>query len=213
MRKLHLNLLAIGKILLVFVIFVLFVPIAQAIGTLQKKGYFELSPGQTAEFVVLFWNSDELPTAVELNVKDVPENFIVIVEPKKFVLDKNITSSEVIGVPNVGYVRALPVKVLAKALENAKPGIYDIMVNMVAGETRRGLSFFQEKNFNFRVNVTGYLVERTKEPIGGPVEKVDNYTRSIEELEKTVSQDQTKLAFWIAVIVVILVVSWVVYKT
>lgn len=181
-------------------------PGVKALGTLQKKSYTEIKPGQIAEFVVLLWSLE--PVEIELKEKTVPKDWMVMVEPKNFILDNNITSSEVVSLQGE-YVKALPVEIFVIAPEDAKPGIYEIVINMIAGRSERGISFFQEKNFNFKVNISSRIIGvPTNESISKPVSKTGNFTIPIK-VEKI---DLTKLIFWSIIMVVFLLIGWSVYR-
>jgi len=208
MRELFFDML---KKILFVIILIIFIPDVKALGTLQKKNYLEMEPGQIAEFGILFWGSE--PTEIGLEEKITPKDWIIIVEPKKFVLDDNITSSEVIRLQDT-YVNALPVKVFAIPPENIDPGVYEITLNMIAGKIDRGVSFFQEKNFNFRVNVLGQAPEETRIVIGSINESVSetkNFTVPITKTER-VSPSFTRIIFWLIVVILVLLVSWVIYE-
>jgi hypothetical protein len=192
-------------------ILVMFISNVKALGTLQKKNYLEIEPGQIAEFDILFWDSES--TEIELEERVIPKNWIVIVEPKKFVLGDNVTSSEVIRIRNE-YIKALPIKIFAIPPEDINPGIYEITLNMVAGENDRGISFFQEKNFNFRVNILGQPPEENRIVIGSINESVSetkNFTVPITKTEK-LPPNFTRIIFWLITVILVLLVSWVVYK-
>jgi len=199
------------KFLFISMILILFIPDVKALGTLQKKSYSEINPGQIAEFSILFWTSE--PIEIELREKSVPKNWMIIVEPKNFVLNDNITSSEVISLQD-RYVKALPVKIFAIPPENVKPGDYEIKVNMVAGKSDKGISFFQEKNFDFRVNVLGSSPEQ-KETIDGSIDKniskTGKFIIPIKEIEE-IPSNYTRIIFWLIIITFSLLVCWVLYK-
>jgi hypothetical protein len=199
------------EILFLLMIFMLFIPSTKALGTLQKKNYLEIIPGKTAEFIVLFWNSEDLPITVNLSIITKPDNWLVIVEPKDFILEKNITSSEVVSSGNE-YINALPVKVLIMPDENVKPGIYDVMLKMTAGREEKGISFFQEKSFNFRVNVTGIEQGRFEDRM---FQKSENKTGSffvpIQRIEN-IAGSKWKIAFYSLILLLSLVVAWMVYR-
>jgi hypothetical protein len=187
------------------------IPDVKALGTLQKKNYLEIEPGQIAEFGILFWDSES--TEVELEEKITPKDWIVIVEPKKFVLGDNVTSSEVIRLQDT-YVKALPVNVFAIPPGDIDPGIYEITLNMITGKIDRGVSFFQEKNFNFRVNVLGRAPEETRIIIGSINESVSETKNSTAPITKTekISPSFTRIIFWLMVVMFVLLLSWVIYK-
>jgi len=186
-------------------------PNVKALGTLQKNNYLEIRPGQIAEFNILVWNTE--PMEIEFEEKNIPKDWITIIEPKKFVLTDNVTSSETIVVQN-RYVNSLPVKIFLIPPKDVKSGIYEIMIKMVAGKNETGISFFQEKNFNFKVNISGSYVEQketTKELIKDYVSKTRNFTFPSIEIEKT-STDYTKIIFWSIAIAITLAICWILYK-
>lgn len=209
MWKLYFDMLK--KVIFAFLILIVFIPNVKALGTLQKTSYLEIKPGQIAEFGILFWDSE--PTEIELKEKNVPENWIIIMEPKKFVLNDSIMSSEVISIQD-RYVKALPVKILIISPENAKPGLYETIIKMVAGKNEKGISFFQEKNFNFKVNISGISLEKNEtssESINKNISKIQNFTIPTREIEIP-QLDFTKIIFWSIIVIVTLLVCWILYK-
>lgn len=212
MWKLYLNLLN-KKLFFIFLIFILLIPEVEALGTLQKKRYIEIESGKIAEFTILFWNS-ELPIKIELKKRIVPKNWIVIIEPKEFILNKNFTSSEIITLQNK-YIKAFPVKIFVIVPEETNPGNYEIVINMVAGRTERGISFFQEKSFNFKINVSTPFIEQVKIPINEsvakPVGKTGNSTIPTKEIEEII-KNPIRVIFFSVVVALFLIVSWVVYR-
>ena len=210
MRECFFNMLK--KILFVFIVSIMFIPTIKALGTLQKKSYLEINPGQVAEFSILFWNQE--PIEIELKEKVIPTDWTVIVEPKNFILDDKITSSEVMMTQD-GYVKALPVKVLVISPEDVKPGNYEIVINMIAGKKDRDVTFFQEKNFNFRVNIPGEVIEQ-KENISEPIKNYPNKTGNFKfpsgEIDK-LSSDPTRIIFWLIIVAFTLLMCWILYKS
>jgi uncharacterized membrane protein len=200
-----------NKILFIFIVLILLIPNVKSLGTLQKKSYLEIKSGQIATFSILFWNQE--PLEIELKEKVVPEKWVVIVEPKKFILNDSITSSEVIRVQN-SYIKALPVNVLAIPPEDVEPGSYEIIINMIAGKNDKEISFFQEKNFNFKVNIQGQLIEQKEnstEPINKYITKTGNFTLPFKETEN-ISSSFTRTIFWLIIILITLLFCWVLYK-
>jgi hypothetical protein len=169
-----------------------------------------LEPGQIAEFTILFWNSEKLPITVNLSIKTKPVGWLVIVEPKDFILRKEIMSSEVISLPT-GYVNALPVKIYAIPPEKTEAGVHEVVLRMVAGKEEKGVSFFQEKNFNFKINFTKTKKEEFPgEMIQKPVNKTENFTTPIKRVKKA-PEDSSKIFFFV-VILLCLFISWAIYR-
>jgi len=192
-------------------ILILFMPNVKGLGILQKSNYQEIKPGQIATFSILLWNQE--PIEIEFKEKLIPEEWLVIVEPKKFILDNNNKSSELIRLQD-SYVKALPVKILTIPPEDVKPGIYDITINMVAGKNNREINFFQEKNFDFKINISGTIInqkENVNESIIKDVNKTGNFINPVQEIGK-VSSDSTKIIFWLIIIVITILACWFLYK-
>lgn len=186
-------------------------PNVKGLGILQKSNYQEIKPGQIATFSILLWNQE--PIEIEFKEKLIPEEWLVIVEPKKFILDNNNKSSELIRLQD-SYVKALPVKILTIPPEDVKPGIYDITINMVAGKNNREINFFQEKNFDFKINISGTIInqkENVNESIIKDVNKTGNFINPVQEIGK-VSSDSTKIIFWLIIIVITILACWFLYK-
>lgn len=203
MRKLFINML---EILSICIVLILLIPSVKALGTLQKNSYLEIKPGQIAEFEILFWGSENVE--VELKEKSVPKDWVIIIEPRKFDLE-NITSSETVSLQG-GYADALPVKITTIPPEDVKPGVYDMIINMMAGKTQEGISFFQEKNFNFIINITGQeeTKQNSEEPVS-PAFNIANFTAQIVETQKI---NLLKIIFWSLVVIIFLLIGWIVYR-
>lgn len=209
MRELFYNLLK--KVFFIFFILLVFIPGTRALGTLQKKSYLEINPEQVAEFGILFWNSEDLPINVNLDIMNKPDEWLVIIEPKDFIIQKNITSSEII-ISQDRHINVLPVKILVIPQKNAKAGVYEILIKMVSGREEKGISFFQEKNFNFRVNITG--IEEEKEFVNETIsdlKRTENFTTSTEKIEK-LREGPSRISILSLLILLFLMISWIIYR-
>jgi len=139
-----------------FVLFSLSLNIIQAINlsTLQKNNYSRVKPGETTEFTILFWNVEDSAFSISLKVTQAPEDMIVIIRPKEFMLNssEDIESSDVeyINTQN-GIFKAIPVRILVKAPKEL--GEYNIIISAAAGEPGSGISSLLEKKFKFTVDV------------------------------------------------------------
>jgi predicted S18 family serine protease len=84
---------------------------------------------------------------------------------------------------------------------------------MVAGKTDKGITFFQEKNFNFGVKIFGPSLEQ-KETVSESnknIVKKQNFTIPVTQTEK-VTPNTARIIFWLVVITISLLVCWVLYK-
>jgi len=153
LKKIKLN------FLILLVIFLFFIPKVGAInfGTVQKNRYAEVKQGETAEFIILFWNLDE-PLPVKLKVRSVPENFSIIIRPEEFILNKSeigppYDESEYLNLGGMD-VKVFPVKILVKPPLETNLGKYEVLVTVFAGTPTHGISILQEKTFKFTLNTT-----------------------------------------------------------
>ena len=127
---------------------------ATSLGILVKNGATTLRQGESTKFTILFWNVENSPYIVEMKVESLPENWVVVVSPEKFLLDSN-TGTENIFLPyKKEPVRAFPVTVFVKPV-SARPGNYTIVLSASAGHTSNALNFFQERKFKLTVEVEG----------------------------------------------------------
>ena len=110
---------------------------------------------------------------------------------------------------------------LIKTPSSTEPGEYEVFVIANAGNPSGGLSILQEKTFNFIVNVTKpYTFFETGENQDKTTEKHVEEETLQKEVEKTPKKRITGLPIltldtqiiFIALLVVILVVSWIIYK-
>jgi len=85
---------------------------------------------------------------------------------------------------------------------------------MVAGKNNREINFFQEKNFDFKINISGTIInqkENVNESIIKDVNKTGNFINPVQEIGK-VSSDSTKIIFWLIIIVITILACWFLYK-
>lgn len=71
---------------------------AVSMGSSLKYDTTSVQPGDTAVFNALFWNVDEDPYVVEIEVKGLPEGWTVVANPDEFLLDSS-TGSELVYLP------------------------------------------------------------------------------------------------------------------
>ena len=136
--------------------FFILLPSVEAIslGTLVKNDFVTVKQNESAKFTILFWNVESSPYIVETKIESSPENWVIIVNPERFLLDST-TGSESIFLPyQKNPVRAFPVNVFVKPV-SAKPGNYTLVLSAVAGYPSNTINFFQERKFKLTVEVEG----------------------------------------------------------
>ena len=192
--------------LITFLMILLMLQTAEAIslGTVVKNDEIEINRGETGKFTILFWNIEDNPYEVSLNVTESPKDWIIIIQPEQFVLTSS-TGSQNIILPYIDKtVKALPVDVLVKP-ENVE-GIYTITITAMAGMPGEGMSFFQERKFNLKVNVSEsrYIQPEITAP--------DNMQELQQTIKESPQEKNPSYFFYIIVFVCILVVSLLIYK-
>jgi uncharacterized membrane protein len=195
------------NVLIPFVMFLLAVQTAQAIsmGTVVKKDLINIRNDESAKFTILLWNVEDVSYDVELQVKEAPKDWLVIIQPDKFALNSSV-GEEYIKLPYTDEnVKAFPVNVYVKP-SNPNPGRYDILVEARAGSPKAGVSFFQERMFKLTVNVTGLQSESET----GNVES--NSTENFQPLADKLNNQNSNYVLFVLIFVGILVVSWSIYK-
>ena len=197
---------------IIIILFLLTISTAQAasLGSIQKNDRAEIKPEETAIFTVLFYN-DNPPILVTLTEKNVPDEWIVIIQPESFILNQSLPENppydedvEYLNTPK-GLIKTYPVRIYIKSPESVEPGEYEIFVSAIGGNPSGGLSVFQERVFKFTVNVT-------EKQIGNKI--LDITKESINKLTGMASAitEQVNI-FWIFVSAVVVIgISWLIKR-
>jgi uncharacterized membrane protein len=194
-------------ILTVFLAFFLILQTVEAIsmGTVVKKEIVSIKADESARFTILFWNVENASYSVELELKEAPKNWFVVIQPKKFVLNSSI-GEESIELPYMNKsVNALPVNIFVKP-ENAKVGVYNVIIAARAGSPQETLSFFQLRQFKLTVNITGMYSQKEDEI------KTSGISKELKILTDKLVEYTSFNILYIIISVCILVVSFIIYK-
>ncbi len=169
--------------------------------------------GETAEFTILFWNSQNSSIPIQLRAKSVPDGMSVLIFPDYFLLNY----SKVTKFPaergktyintKQGLMKTFPVKVLVKVSKKVELGKYDVYIDAIAGKSSKGISTLLEKNFKLTVNVVSFK-ETTTSSIQERVNVTKNLWRRITGKFTTPSY----LPIFLMIMVAIFVLSWIIYK-
>jgi hypothetical protein len=200
--------------ILITILILLFIPSAKALsfGSLQKSNFAELARGETKEFSLLFWNLENSSCFVTLEPIQ-KEGFIVIVNPKEFLLNSSkiappYEEGEYVKL-SIGDVKAFPVKVLVKALDSAK-GEEEIKVKLKAESLDSGIKLAQEKTFIFKVKVPEYFTQEAKTEKKEESEKTEESERISSRISLPKFDLRTLLI--VSFIAAIIIISFLVYK-
>jgi hypothetical protein len=134
-------------------IFILFLPLAQAIsfGSLQIVKNIDVLPNQEKEIKILVWNSGEDEFYLNFDVLKSLRGVEVEIFPNNFLLTKEPTGEvEAVSVGN-DIFKAKVVNVIFKAGENPESG--EIVIRALARSNAQGqVSVSQARDFKFLIN-------------------------------------------------------------
>ncbi len=197
------------KACIFLLIFLTLIPQVQAIGSLQKSNFAKMEKGETIEFTVLLWNLEN-PYFIKIEPKT-SDNFIVFAIPNEFILNKSsigppYENAEYVSLPS-GDVKAFPVKILVKALEETKAGSYEIPISIRAESLEGEIKVAQEKTLIFKINVTGFEKEEMKTE-EKPLNKTEPKLTAVFSLPEI----DYRYFFIALFIIIILAISFLIYK-
>jgi hypothetical protein len=174
---------------IVALIFFLLIPTVQAtsLGIIKKTTQTEVKPGETTIFKMLFWNT-ESSMPVQLSLKKAPENWVIIIRPETFTLEKSKpesppydTEAEYLNLP-IGIVRTTPVRLYVKVPGSEEQGEYDVKIVARGGSLGEGVSVFTERTLKFTVKVTQISLEERILKLGGDaVDKLTGMATAVVE--------------------------------
>jgi uncharacterized membrane protein len=179
-----------------------------ALGTLVKKDFAKINIDESAKFTVLFWNVEN--DYVELNVKESPEGWTIIVEPDKFVLNSSV-GREYIKLPySPENIKATPVDIIAKPPESEAPGKYEVIIAANSKLPSSGIKFSQERLFVFKVEIENPLF--FKEPEKQTINQVEkNQNTPLEDSIKLETESSPNY-FYAILIIIVFLSSFLIYK-
>jgi uncharacterized membrane protein len=194
-----------NKLCLITILFLLILPEAEAIsfGSLLKKDFAQIKANESAKFEILFWNVEEKPYQVQLEVEEAPEDWLVMIQPKEFTLSSS-TGEEYISLPYLEKpTKAFLVNVFVKP-ENSKAGKYQVLIRARAGLPEQSISFFQEREFKLIVEIEGEKIQKIENKTSIEQKPLPSIGKIAEQMPSTFS--------YIFAIISILVLSAIIYK-
>jgi len=172
------------------------------LGTLVNNDYVKLSVNESARFKVLFWNIENESYKIQLNVKEAPEDWTIIIEPNNFVLNSTF-GKEYFKLPYGNYVKATPVDIIVKPTN--RPGKYDIIISAKTILPQNGINFAQERLFKFVVEVENPLYFENSKQQNVILSNQNNYIEKEKPIVKEIN------IYPIAILIIILI-SFLIYK-
>lgn len=187
------------------------------LGSVEKNNFAEISDDESAKFTMLFWNSESEPYGVKLLVKDFPENWIVIIDPDEFILNKSV-GEEYINLPYSNEnVKAKVVNIFVKPDSSSKPGKYLVTVktetNLNQNEANQ-LSIIPERLFTFEINLKGFTTSNdiVENKVKIPTNEIETKNDSLESYYLKADDKTDKKYFYLAIASLVIIISIIIYK-
>jgi hypothetical protein len=183
---------------------------AISMGSAVKNDFEKITNSESAKFTLLFWNIDKESYRVRLDIREIPNDWIIIIEPNNFILNASV-GEEYINLPYMNDgVKATPVEVIVKPITSTKPGKYNITLSSRTESPSDGISFSQERLFNFIVEVENpTYFESSEEQIANQY----NENESTSPLSYRLNLKNADLSyFYVMIIIIILLFSFLIYK-
>jgi len=181
---------------------------AISMGSTIKNNFEKITNSESAKFTLLFWNIEIESFRVRLNTRELPNDWIIIIEPNNFVLNASV-GKEYVKLPYMNDgVRATPVEVIVKPTTSTKPGKYNISLSSTTESPSDGISFSQERVFNFIVEVENPTYFES------PGEQSSNQYNKNESIPYyELNPENTDFSyFYIIIIIIIILISFLIYK-
>ena len=133
-------------------------------GTIVKNDFSKISLDESAKFKLLFWNAENEPYQIKIDIIEVPKDWIVMVYPELFSLNSSVGNENIKLPYEDGYTKATSVNVIVKPANDTKSGKYNILLTAKSLTPQNGISISQERTFNLTVEVENPLYfEETNE--------------------------------------------------
>jgi len=183
---------------------------AISMGSVVNNNFEKITNSESAKFTILFWNIDKESYRVILDVRELPQGWIIIIEPNNFILNASV-GKEYIKLPYMNdSVKTTPVEVIVKPTTSTKPGKYNVSLSSRTESPSDGISFSQERLFNFIVEVENpTFFEPSEEQIVNQY----NENESTSSLPYILNLEKNDLSyFYVMIIIIILLFSFLIYK-
>jgi uncharacterized membrane protein len=201
-----------AKILLRSVVFVLLLVLlagrayAISFGSVARSSFAEIQSSESAKFTLLFWNAEDDTYTLRLS-EHAPENWIVIIDPEEFPLNRT-TGEEYVSLAG-GDVKAKVVNIFIKPDSNSKNGNYSVKIEAVAqieDGAENAITIVPVRSFSFGIRLTGSAAAESESNEVTETAEVPN-----AEADTTTPQEGAGV-FYLLVVIAVVAFSIIVYK-
>ena len=207
------------KALVVVFFFILLSSGAYAIslGSVAKNKFDEISNDESTKFTMLFWNIENESYTVKLSVKESPKDWVVIIDPIEFILNKSV-GEEYVSLPYLNEnIRAKVVNVFVKPDIKSETGKYFIVIKAETELPRleiNGMNMIPERLFQFEINLKSFT--NSNDNVDKKLEfhenSVDVKNEKIEMKNLTIENKLNKEYFYFIAVFLIITISIIIYK-
>jgi hypothetical protein len=206
---------ALLKTVAIFLFFVLLSSEVYAInlGSIAKNSFAKITNYESVVFKMLFWNAEEETYKLKLSVKELPEDWIVIIDNDEFELNSS-TGEEYIKLPYMDdNIRAKVVNLFVKPSPDSKSGNYSIVVSagIEADNETGGIIIVPETLMKFEIDLTGTADPEDTGNIGA-TEKNNITGKQVTGLSTPNNIYENRIYLYVIILFAVIFISFVLYK-
>ena len=189
------------------------------LGSVAKNKFAEISDSESVKFKMLFWNAEDESYTMKLTIKEAPKDWIIIIDPNEFVLNKTI-GEEYINLPYTNEnIKAKIVNLFVKPDSNSKPGKYFVIIKTeikLSKNEKNGITIIPGSVFKFEINLKGFVISNDTETKENTIELSGNGLNSkSEDLKINNSKNENQIDkkyFYFIVVFLVILTSITIYK-
>jgi hypothetical protein len=183
-------------------------------GSIVNEDYAEITNEGSVKFKMLFWNVESESYTLKLSVKESPEDWITIIDPDEFVLNKSV-GEEYIKLPYMNEnIKAKVVNLFVKANPKSETGNYSVVVEagIKAPDEKDGINIVPQRLLKFEIVLNGQ--EKTDVVEDEIVVGSSEIVSEINDIETTspIENQIDKIYLYLIVMFIAILASVIIYK-
>ncbi len=192
-------------------------------GSVAKNKFAEISNDESVKFKMLFWNAEDESYTMKLSTKEAPENWIIILDPSEFVLNKTV-GEEYINLPYSNeIIKAKVVNLFVKPVINSKSGKYFITIKAEPRLSQNeidGINIIPTRILKFEIDLENFEVIESKNIKEEQKNTIEFFEKSLEYNGESVKisnseneeKKMDKKYFYFIIIFLVAIISIIIYK-